>query len=263
MAVQSAANSFRNTCLATLILLLGISAGCGGGNGGGFGTGPVAIPVFVSETHTATDGPSGTQFNSSTLSVNVTGSNTLLIAAWHAEFDGNLPDGWTVQDNGVNGTEIVDTDGYNGGTGNRRFRIYYWLNPTGGSNTVTVFNPYTGGNELAVSVLLFNNVSQTTPVGTPVLDVSPTPRTGESETVPTAAKDLVLHVIADQLIVTGTLGSRETSVSVANDGHHPPTGDASLDISTKPGASGSTTVSSSGWASFVINGVGIAIHGIN
>jgi uncharacterized Zn-binding protein involved in type VI secretion len=215
----------------------------------------------VSEAHSATDG-AGPEFNSATLSINVTGSNPMLLAAWHAEFDGNEPDNWVVQDNGVDGTEIVDTDGYNGGSGNRRFRIYYWLNPAPGAHTVTVANPYTGGNELAFSVLLFNGVSQTTPVGTPVIDVSPNARTGESETAVSTTNDLIVHVIADQLITTGTLGTGETSRSLANDGKHAPTGDASLWISTKPGTSGGTTVSSSGWASFVINGVAIAVHGI-
>jgi hypothetical protein len=94
-----------------------------------------------------------------------------------------------------------------------------------------------------------------------VLDVSTTARTGESETVPTTTTDLVLHVIADALLVTGNLGSGETSISLANDGGHPQDGDASLWISTKPGSSGNTTVSSSGWASRTINGVGIAVHG--
>ena len=46
---------------------------------------------------------------------------------------------------------MVDTNGYTGGDGNRRFRIYYWLNPTPGPNTIVVANPYNGDNELAVS----------------------------------------------------------------------------------------------------------------
>jgi hypothetical protein len=261
MAVQPATLLRKSYSLA-LVSLLGLTSACGGGgNGaGGFGSGGTT-PTFVSEVHSAVEGPSGAQFNMSTLSINVTGTNTLLIAAWHAEFDGAFPDGWTVTDNNVAGTQIVDTDGYNGGAGNRRFRIYYWLHPAEGTNTVAVSNPYTGGNELAVSAILLNNVSQTTPVATPVLDISTTARTGESETVPTSNTDLVIHVIADQLVTTGTLGSGETSVSVANDGKHAPSGDASLWISTKPGRSGTTTVSSSGWASAVINGVGIAVHG--
>lgn len=233
---------------------------CGGG-GANSGPPPAPTPTFVSEAHSATDG-FGSDFNSSTLSINVTGTNPLLIAAWHAEFDGGFPDGWVVQDNGVDGTEIVDTDGYSGGAGNRRFRIYYWANPAPGAHTVTVANPYNGANELAFAVILLNGVSQVTPVGTPVLDVSTNARTGESETTPSTTNDLIVHVIADQLVVTGTLGSGETSRSLANDGKHsPPSGDASLWISTKPGASGSTTVSSSGWASFVMNGVAIPVHG--
>ena len=257
---QSSFRAYGWTKLLALFFLLGMTFACGGG-GANSGPPPAPTPTFVSEAHSATDG-FGSDFNSSTLSINVTGTNPLLIAAWHAEFDGGFPDGWVVQDNGVDGTEIVDTDGYSGGAGNRRFRIYYWANPAPGAHTVTVANPYNGANELAFAVILLNGVSQVTPVGTPVLDVSTNARTGESETTPSTTNDLIVHVIADQLVVTGTLGSGETSRSLANDGKHsPPSGDASLWISTKPGASGSTTVSSSGWASFVMNGVAIPVHG--
>jgi hypothetical protein len=163
----------------------------------------------------------------------------------------------------VAGTEIVDTDGYNGGTGNRRFRIYYWLNPPPGATTVVVTNPPadTSDNELAVSVVLLGNVGQANPLGAIALDVSTSARTGESETVPTTTNDVVVHVIADALFVRGTLGTGETTRSVANDGIHQADGDASLWIATKPGGPGSTTVSSSGWASRVINGAAIVVHG--
>jgi chitodextrinase len=93
------------------------------------------------------------------------------------------------------------------------------------------------------------------------LDVSTDDRTGERETVTTTTSDLVVHIIADRFYVLGTLGSGETSRSVAQEGHHPTSGDASLWISTKPGESGSTTVNSTNWASGVINGVAIVVHG--
>lgn len=218
-----------------------------------------STPEFVAETHSATDG-AGAAFNQSTLTLPVSGTNTLLIVAWHSEFDGGLPDSWSVTCNGASGTEIVATDGYTGGAGNRRFRIYYWVSPAPGNATISVFNPSTSPNELAVSAVLFQNVSQTAPLGTPVLDVSTSNRTGESETVGTSSTDLVVHVIADALFTRGVLGDGETSRSIANDGGHQADGDASLWISTKPGTSSSTTVSSSGWASRVINGAGIALH---
>ena len=171
--------------------------------------------------------------------------------------------------NGVPGTLLVQANGYTGGDGNRRFRIYYWLNPAPGPNTVVVANPNTDPNELALSVILLTNVQQTSPFGDIALDVSTTDRTGESETVNTTTSDLVVHVIGDALFTRGTLGSGETSRSVANDGHHtePGDGDASLWISTKPGDPSSTNVSSSDWAASpqpaprVINGVAIAVHG--
>ena len=228
-------------------------------------------PVFSAETHSATDGI-GLQFNNATLFLNVSGTNTLLIAAWHSEWDGGpnpvptppSPESWSVSCNGVPGTVITETNGYKGVDGNRRFRIYYWLNPTPGTNTIVVSNPNTGPNELSVSAILLTNVSQTGPLGTIALDVSTTARTGETETVGTSTSDLVLHVIADALFTRGTLGPGETSRSIANDGGHtsPGNGDASLWLSTKPGELSSTTVSSSGWASRTINGVAIVIHGV-
>jgi hypothetical protein len=99
------------------------------------------------------------------------------------------------------------------------------------------------------------------PLGAVVRDVSTSPRTGESETVTTTTSDLVVHVIANALFVRGVLASGETSRSIANDSGHQQDGDASLWISTKPGNAATTTVSSSGWGSRVINGVAIVVHG--
>jgi len=219
-----------------------------------------SVPAFAGEANSATDG-AGEAFNRSSLTLNVSGTGTLLVLAWHAEFDGGLPDGWTVTANGTPGTPMVETNGYVGGDGNRRFRIYYWVNPTPGPNNIVVANPYNGANELAVSAVVLTGVRQSGPLGAVVRDVSTSARTGESETVPTTTGDLVVHVIADGLFVRGTLGIGETSRSIANDGGHQQDGDASLWISTKPGGGGSTTVSSSGWASRVINGVAIVVHG--
>lgn len=254
--------------IACAALFLAACSSGGGGEGGG--TSPTATPTqpsFITETHSATDIstlPPGAPQSTSILSLDVSGANTLLLAAWHAEWDGGFPDSWAVTNNGVPGTLIVDSDGYNGGAGNRRFRIYYWLNPPPGPNTVMVTNPQANiftTNELAVSVVLFGNVAQANPLGAIAQDVSPSARTGESETVPTTTNDLVVHVIADALFVRGTLGNGETSISVANDGIHQADGDASLWVSTKPGELLSTTVSSSGWASRVINSAAIVVHG--
>jgi hypothetical protein len=246
-----------------LIACIALTAGCG--SDGSNSTPPTGEPSFITEVHSATETstlPPGAPQSTAHLSLKVSGTNTLLLAAWHAEFDGGFPDSWTVTSNGVPGTLIVDTDGYTGGAGNRRFRIYYWLNPPPGDTTVVVTNPpaNTTNNELAVSVVLLDNVNQANPLGAIVLDVSTSARTGESETVPTTTDDLVVHVIADGLFIRGTLGDGETSRSVANDGIHRADGDASLWIATKPGEPGSTTVSSSGWASRVINGAAIVVH---
>jgi hypothetical protein len=232
---------------------------CSGGSGTtpGIATTP---PVFVTEAHSATDGV-GADFNTSTLSLNVTGPNPLLLVAWHSEYDNGLPNSWNVTCNGAPGTEIIDTNGYNGGDGNRRFRIYYWLSPAPGKSTIVVSNPGKGPNELAVSALLFNHVSVTDPRPLPVLDVSTSGRTGESETIPTVTSDLVVHVIANALFTRGMLGNGETSRSIANDDKHTDDGDASLWISTKPASPSTTSVSSSGWTSHVINGVAITLHG--
>jgi hypothetical protein len=120
----------------------------------------------------------------------------------------------------------------------------------------------TTANAPAVSVILFGNVAQANPLGAIALDVLPSARTSESEMVPTTTNDLVVHVIANALIVRGTLDNGETPRSVANDGAHPVEGgDASLWISTKPGELLNTTVSSSGWASQVSNDVAIVVRG--
>src|SRR4030095_6124367 len=113
-------------------------------------------PLFVTEAHSATDGCCGLQFNNATLTLQATGSDRLLIAAWHAEWDGVAgpipmprdPGAWAGTTNSVPGTVPVDTNRYEGGDGNRRFRIYYWLNPPEGTNTIQVSNPNTGPNEL-------------------------------------------------------------------------------------------------------------------
>jgi len=120
----------------------------------------------------------------------------------------------------------------------------------------------TTANAAAVSVILSCNVAQANPLGAIALDVLPSARTSESEMVPTTTNDLVVHVIANALIVRGTLDNGETPRSVANDGAHPVEGgDASLWISTKPGELLNTTVSSSGWGSQVSNGVAIVVRG--
>jgi hypothetical protein len=262
----------------SLAAILAVVSACGGqsptppsGMPPGQNPPPVSAtaPTFVAETHSATDGCCGLEFNNTTLTLNVTGTDRLLVVAWHAEWDGGPapaptppnPNAWTVTNNGVAGRVVVDTNGYTGGDGNRRFRIYYWLNPALGNNTIRVSNPNTGPNELSAVALLFNGVNQANPLGDVVLDVSTRDRTAESETVNANTNDLVVHVIADALVTRGSLGPGETSVAVVNDGQHPADGDASLWISTKPGQAPTTTVSSSGWASRVLNGVAIVLHG--
>lgn len=207
-------------------------------------------PVFVTEAHFAVD-QNTSGLNRATLSLNASGTNTFLLAALHVEFDGGDPN-WVATDNGAPGTLLLKTDGYTGGAGNQRFQVFYWVNPPAGTNNIVIQNTYTGSNEITVSAVLLQNVSQAGPLGAMTLDVSPTGRTSESETVATTATDLVLHLIADAVVIRGTLGAGESSVSVANDGLqklNAGDGDASLWISTKLGASPTTTVSSSGWPS--------------
>ncbi len=160
----------------TIVLASRTASNLGGYSGIGTGTTTAraaAPPTFVTETQSATDGCCDCNTITPVLALNVTGTNRLLLVAWHSEWDG-IPDpnrsqpdpgAWSVSSNGVPGTEIVDTNGYKGGDGNRHFRIYYWLNPPLGTNTIAVSNPNTGPNELAVSAMLFSNVDQTNPVG--------------------------------------------------------------------------------------------------
>src|SRR5262249_36562560 len=145
-----------------------------------------------------------------------------------------------------------------------------WPTPPLGDNAIVVENSFTGSNELAVSVVLLNNVAQGNALGNQATDLSTTGRTSETETLPTTSSDLVIHVIADAVLNRGTLGSGETSASVANDGLQKGSagdGDASLWISTKPGGASSTTVSSSGWPNGPVpsprplNALAFAVHG--
>jgi uncharacterized repeat protein (TIGR01451 family) len=167
-----------------------------------------APPVFVAETHFAVDqntsGP-----NRANLSLHISGTNNLLLLAFHMEFDGGDTN-WSVQDNGIPGTLLVNTDGYTGGAGNQRFRIYYWVNPPTGNNSIVVQNSSTGDNEITVAATLFGNVAQTNPIGAVTLDVSTTPRTSESETVAATPSDLVVHVIADAVCIRRKRRAAET-----------------------------------------------------
>jgi hypothetical protein len=86
----------------------------------------------VAETHFAVD-QNTSGLNRANLSLNVSGTNNLLLLAFHMEFDGGDTN-WSAQDNGIPGTLLVNTDGYTGGAGNQRFRIYYWVNPPTGNN---------------------------------------------------------------------------------------------------------------------------------
>jgi chitodextrinase len=224
-------------------------------------------PVFAGEADFAFD-RNVAGVNRIDLSLPVSGTNMLLIVVFHSEYDGGIKT-WSVTANGIQGTLLVNTNGYNGGANNQRFRIYYWVNPAPGTAAITVQNSYTGSNELAASAVLFTNVNQTNPFGAITLDVSTTGRTSETETLAATPGDVVVHVIADALCIRGAIGDGETSRSVANDGMHcvPGDGDASLWLSMKSGASPTTTVSSSGWASSpspaprVINGVAVVLHG--
>ena len=226
----------------------------------------MAPPSFVSEAHSSSDGCCGLEYNNTALTIDVTGTNRLLIAVWHSEWDGTPnpaptppdPEAWSVTNNGVPGTLFVESNGYREATDNRRFRIYYWVNPPLGENIVRVSNPNTGPNELAAAALLFNNVDQLDPLSVQV-NQSLVARTSESETVSTALTDLVLHVIANGLDNVGTIGPGETSRAIVNDNFNK--GDASLWLTTKPGEDPTTTVSSSGWADLILNAAAIVLHG--
>lgn len=225
-------------------------------------------PTVVAEAHFAVDRNTAVP-NRADLSINVSGTNPLLIVAFHSELDGGDTN-WSVQSNGIPGTLLANLDGYFGPKNNHRFQIYYWANPPQGTNAIVVQNTYLGSNELAVSAIVLNNVLPGAPLGAVASNLSTTPRTSESETVATATSDLVVHIIADASFVRGTLSSGETSVSIANDGLQktsPGDGDASLWVSTKIGQASSTTVGSTGWPSSpapaprVVNGAAIVVHG--
>src|SRR5256885_5821588 len=98
-----------------LVACLALTAGCGGD--GSDSTAPIVTqpslgtqPSFITQVHSASETstlPPGAPQSTAHLSLTVSGTKTLLLAAWHAEFDGGFPDSWTVTSNGVPGTLIV------------------------------------------------------------------------------------------------------------------------------------------------------------
>lgn len=216
-------------------------------------------PSFVSQANFVVDsavtGISG-DGNHATLSMNITGSNTLLVACWEVEFDGSLSEfdavGWEFRFNGIWGRQFYGTQGYAGGaSNNHRLRCAYWTNPTAGTHDLVIV--LTAGvpgvsatiaNEIGVCAVLFNNAAQTYwPFRDTQKDISATTRTSETETVTSSTTDLVVHVMASSHAVIGTIGAGETTVSQ--------TANAGADITnvlvtTKAGTS-SVTVGSTGW----------------
>lgn len=214
-------------------------------------------PQFAGEWHGAVDGSDET-FSKMTLSVTVAGTNTVLVAGFHAEF-GETSWAWQATYNGVKGRLYVETDGYAGGAGNRLFRIYYWIAPTAGTHDLVVENLVPpGANELAAVALLFTGVAQTLcPFRTAGKDISASDRDAESVTIDSAVNDLVLHFMASSRAPAdeGALGAGEDEIANANDGD----ADASLKVSTKAGAA-SVTVSSTGWGdTFPLQGVALSL----
>ena len=61
-------------------------------------------PVFVSEVHSSTDGCCGPEFNNATLTLDVTGTDRLLIVTWHSEWDGMEPRTIPIQGPGASPT---------------------------------------------------------------------------------------------------------------------------------------------------------------
>lgn len=221
----------------------------------------VSGPLAASAGFTATDG-SGSAFNTSTISIPVSGADTLLLAFAHVEFNDAGDQNWEFTFNGINGRQFFDTDGYSGGLGNRRLRAFYWTAPTAGTHNLVVQITAAPGvaatldNELAVAAVLVTGAAQTFyPFRSTGKDISATPRSGETETVTSSVTDLVLHAIAHSISTPGTLGAGETLIVNANDGD----GDASVLVSKKAGAA-SVTVSSSGWANtFALEGLAMSI----
>lgn len=229
---------------------------------GAGGAGGAASPVVTFSDFTATDG-GGTSFNQSTISVNVTGLNPMLLMCGQVEFafGGGNKLFWYATYNGVLGSNFFNTDGYaEPGT----LVCYYWVGSnlaTGTHDLVTTFGerstPSAGSQEMTVAVLLLNNAAQITyPFRGTQKDISASMRSSETETCTSAVGDLVIHVMATSLFTPGTPGAGETIIVNAQDG----TDDASLLITRKAGAATSTTVSSSGWAgTFPLQGLCMSI----
>lgn len=230
----------------------------------------VTLPSYASGAFTATDSADGGHpaqfFNISTQSVTI-GAGQALIAFVHSEFPATALNSIWIQRGtyaGMPGRLIVLTDGYSGGVGNKKYWVWIWAAPTvGTANLVIDIQDIatnvtdSGANELTVAYAVFNNAAQITlPIRSVTKDISAANRTSETEIVTSGNTDLILHAIASGLQVVGALGAGETSRIVANEAGKD---NASILVSTKAGAAGTTTVSSTGWASSVIEGLGLSL----
>lgn len=216
------------------------SAGVAASGGG------ACSPAYVSQTNFATTGTvSGHPFT-----INATSSGGAIVVGVSVYSGAGPPITCTNLTAGVGGEAVALTNSYNTANG---FAVFVFTNPPSGNNVIWVTNT-TGGNftEFGAGVAFFSCVNTTGPIGAPVTQYQAA-TTSESESVTGTSSSLFVHVISHGASSLGTLGGGETQIFSSN-----ADGNAATRMSWKAG-SASTTVSSSGWPSGAIAGVGIEL----
>jgi hypothetical protein len=214
-------------------------------------------------TFTTTPTPSSPVYYTNTTIVDVTATkntnqvyvpstNSLIINVW-SSFS-TLTDPITNRANGVLMTLLCQTNGYNGG-GNS-FGVSYGFPTTNGTYNVAC-NLSSSPTEFSLITLVYTNVHQTTPFGTAVMQYSSTATTGRTNTVNSAAADLIFDAVAWNVGAVGSVGSGQTLRGTAD----PAPNDASAATSEKASEGSTSTMRWSGFSSGVISQIAAAMKG--
>jgi hypothetical protein len=212
----------------------------------------VLLPLVVS-------GPPGFASAAGTTALNVTSLSTTLVSTganrvllvglcWN---DSNGDAVSSVTFGGVPCPEVFTTNWFYGGG---RIALHALTAPPQGSQTVRV--TMTGRvSELALAGLLFTNANQTASLGVPAAYYSEGPEGSVGVMAPSATNDLVVDLLG-YYAFEPTEGIGQTVRLMAEN-----PGNASLRLSTKPGAANATTMSWSMSDATEISQIGVAIKG--
>ena len=194
-----------------------------------------------------------TQYNTNTVDTTGLPATCLLVSIWHTY---QVTNPQTNLANGIVMTVLQQTNSYSGVTGtNYGFGIAYLVPPSNGVFKVAYNCDNSGGIETSFSTLVYTNVHQTTPFGTAVVDWSGVARPGMTNTVTSAANDLIFDAIAWNDGAVGSVGAGQTRRALAD----PAPNDSSLASSEKTSEGATSTMRWSGFTSAQKSWIGAAM----